>query len=167
MKKITFKCKNKDSEIMGIVICILLFIAGWLISSAIARSYGDNIGVTVLIPVAFLVCGVVYMSKQKKIPQGEGTAQFSDSGRVKLTFGGRSAIFDCKDVKNVYYTRDTLTNDAIGNGYVMVIKLPHKSYKLFSEELTGGRTGFENTELYEVYVELKKRMDDKSDGKSQ
>lgn len=158
MKKITFKCKNKDSEIISISICVLMFVTGWLISSAIARSYGDSFGVTVIIPVAFLVCGVVFMSKHRKKPQDDGTAQFSDSGKIKLTFGGRSAIFECKDIKNVYYTRDTLTNEAIGNGYIMIIKLPHKSYKIFSEELTDGRIGFENTELYNVYVELKKRI---------
>ncbi len=157
MKKITFKCKNKDSEIISIIICILLFITGWLVSSAIARSMGNNFGVTVLIPVAFLVCGVVFMSKRKNHANNEGTAMFSKSGKVKLTFGGRSAIFDCKDVKNVYYTRDTLTNDAIGNGYVMIIKLPFKSYRLFSEDCVAG--GFEDTELYAVYLELKRWTD--------
>ncbi|MDD6396350.1 MAG: hypothetical protein PUB37_09275 [Firmicutes bacterium] len=156
MKTITFKCKNKDSEIINIIVCILLFIVGWLLSSAIARSIGDSLGVTVLIPVAFLVCGVVMMSKRKNQANGEGTAQFSKSGKVKLTFGGRSAIFECRDVKNVYYTRDTMTNDAIGNSYVMVIKLPFKSYRLFSENSDGG--GFEDTELYAVYLELKKRI---------
>ena len=50
MKKITFQCKNKDSEILGIVICILLFLAGWLISSAIARTYGSSILITVGVP---------------------------------------------------------------------------------------------------------------------
>lgn len=158
MKKITFKCKNRDDEILGIIICILLFLAGWMISSAIARTYGDNLFVTVAIPTAFLVCGVVFMNRRNKERTDQGTAQFSDSGRVKLTFGGRSAIFDCKDVKNIYYMRDTLTNDAIGNGYILVIKLPFKSYRLFSEELTQGITGFENTELYAVYLELKDRL---------
>lgn len=158
MKKITFKCKNKDYEIIGIIICILLFLTGWIVSSAIARSFGDNVFLTVAIPTAFLVCGVVFMNKHSKAQGDKGTAQFSDSGRVKLTFGGRSAIFDCKDVKNVYYMRDTLTNDAIGNGYILVIQLPWKSYRLFSEELTQGITGFENTELYAVYLELKDRL---------
>lgn len=158
MKKIIFKCKNKDYEIIGIIICILLFLTGWIISSAIARTFGDNLFVTVAIPTAFLVCGVVFMNKQNKAQGGEGTAQFSDSGKVKLTFGGREAIFDCKDVQNVYYMRDTLTNDATGNGYILVIKLPFKSYRLFSEELTQGITGFENTELYAVYLELKDRL---------
>lgn len=157
MKKITFKCKNKDSEIMSIVVCILLFIAGWLVSSAIARSIGDSFGITVIIPAAFLVCGVVFMSKRKKIPQEDGTAQFSSSGRVKLTFGGRSAIFDCKDIKNLHYTRDTITNDAVGNTYVMVIKLPFKSYRIFVEADESG--GFESTELYPVYSALKERME--------
>lgn len=166
MKKITFKCKNKDSEIMNIVICILLFMAGWLVSSVIARSYGDSLWVTVLIPVAFLVCGVVLLSKHKKEPQGDGMAQFSDSGKIKLTFGGRAVIFDSKDIKNVYYTRDTLTNDATGNGYIMLIKLRHKTYKLFSEELIGCE-GFENTELYAVYTELRDRMEANQNGQTE
>lgn len=160
MKKITFKCKNKDYEIIGIVICILLFLAGWIVSSAIARTFGDNLFVTVAIPTAFLVCGVVFMNRHNKSQSGEGIAQFSDSGRVRLTFGGQSVIFDCRDITNVYYTRDTLTNDAIGSGYILVIKMPFKSYRLFSEELTQGITGFENTELYSVYLELKVRMSD-------
>lgn len=146
---------------MSIIICILLFMTGWLVSAAIARSFGDSLGVTVLIPVAFLVCGVVFMSKRKHHANGEGTAQFSDSGKVKLTFGGRSAIFECKDVKNVYYTRDTLTNEAVGNSYVMVVKLPFKSYRLFSEDCAKG--GFEATELYAVYLEIKKRMGDSNE----
>ena len=159
MKKISFKCKNKDSEILGIVICILLFLAGWLISSAIARTYGDNLFVTVAIPIAFLVCGVVYMSRRKSSAAGEnGTAEFADSGRVRMTFGGRRVIFDCKDVKNVSYTRDTLTNDAIGNSYILIIRLPFRSYRLFSEELPQGVTGFENTGLYRLYTELSERM---------
>lgn len=157
MKKITFKCKNKDSEIINIIVCILLFVVGWILSAVIARSIGDSLGVTVLIPAAFLVCGVVLMSKRKNQANGEGTAQFSKSGKVKLTFGGRSAIFECKNVRNVYYTRDTFTNNAIGNSYVMVIKLPLKSYRLFSEDCAEG--SFEDTELYAVYLELKKRMD--------
>ena len=165
MKKISFKCKNKDSEIISIIICILLFMAGWLISSAIARSMGDSFWVTFIIPVAFLACGVVFMSKRKKLPQGDGTAQFSSSGRVKLTFGGRSAIFDCKDIKNLHYTRDTLTNDAVGNTYVMVIKLPFKSYRIFAEADENG--SFEGTELYAVYTALKEQMDGTSDGKSE
>ena len=159
MKRITFKCKNKDSEILGIVICILLFLAGWMISSAIARSYGNSILITVGVPVAFLVCGVVYMSRRRKSAEcQEGKAEFAESGRVRLTFGGRSVIFDIKDVKNVSYTRDTLTNDAIGNGYIMTIKLPFRSYRIFSEELPQGVTGFENTGLYELYTELAERV---------
>ena len=158
MKKITFKCKNRDYEIFGIIICILLFLAGWIVSSAIARNFGDNLFITIGIPAAFLICGVVFVNKRDKSQNSDGVAQFSDSGKVKLTFGGRSVIFDCKDVKNVYYTRDTLTNDAIGNGYILVIKLPFKSYRLFSEELTQGIIGFENTELYAVYLELKDRL---------
>ena len=159
MKRITFKCKNKDSEILGIVICILLFLAGWMISSAIARSYGNSILITVGVPVAFLVCGVVYMSRRRKSAEcQEGKAEFAESGRVRLTFGGRSVIFDIKDVKNVSYTRDTLTNDAIGNGYIMTIKLPFRSYRIFSEELPQGVTGFENTGLYELYIELAERV---------
>ena len=159
MKKITFQCKNKDSEILGIVICILLFLAGWLISSTIARTYGSSILITVGVPVAFLVCGVVYMSRRRKSAEGqEGKAEFAESGRVRLTFGGRSVIFDMKDVKNVSYTRDTLTNDAIGNGYIMTIKLPFRSYRIFSEELPQGVTGFENTGLYELYTELAERV---------
>ncbi len=166
MKKISFKCKNKDSEILGIVICILLFLAGWLISSAIARTYGDNLFVTVAIPIAFLVCGVVYMSRRKSSAAGEnGTAEFADSGRVRMTFGGRRVIFDCKDVKNVSYTRDTFTNDAIGSGYIMTIRLPFRSYRVFSEELPQGASGFENTELYAVYHELAERV--KTYGKSE
>ena len=159
MKKITFQCKNKDSEILGIVIYILLFLAGWMISSAIARSSGNSILITVGVPVAFLVCGVVYMSRRRKSAEGqEGKAEFAESGRVRLTFGGRSVIFDMKDVKNVSYTRDTLTNDAIGNGYIMTIRLPFRSYRIFSEELPQGVTGFENTGLYELYTELAERV---------
>lgn len=158
LKTITFKCKNKDDEILGIVICILMFLAGWIISSAIARSYGDNLFVTVAIPAVFLICGVVFMSRRNKVQKEDGVAQFSDSGKVRLIFGGRSVIFDCKDIKNIHYTRDTLTNDAIGNGYILVIKLPFRSYRIFSEELTQGVTGFENTELYAVYLELKDRI---------
>lgn len=159
LKTITFRCKNKDSEITGIVICILLFLAGWLISSAIARNYGDSVFVTVAVPVAFLVCGVVYMSRRGKNGSGqEGKAEFAGSGRVRLTYGGRSVIFDIKDVKNVSYTRDTLTNDAIGNGYIMTIKLPFRSCRIFSEELPQGVSGFENTELYALYTELAGRM---------
>ncbi len=159
VKTITFKCKNKDYEIAGIIVCILLFLAGWILSSAIARHLGNNLFVTVAIPVAFLVCGVVLMNKRGGVGlKNEGVAQFSDSGRVRLTFGGRSVIFDCKDVKNIYYTRDTLTNDAIGNGYILAIKLPYRTLRLFSEELTQGMTGFENTELYAVYLELKDRV---------
>ena len=158
MKTISFRCKNKDNEILGIVICILLFLAGWMVSSAIARSYGDNLFVTVAIPLLFLICGVVYMSKKNKTGREEGIAQFSDSGRVRLVFGGRSVIFDSRNVKKLYYTRDTLTNDAVGNGYVLIIRLPYRSYRIFSQELTQGVTGFENTELYAVYLELKDRM---------
>lgn len=159
MKKITFQCKNKDSEILGIVICILLFLAGWLISSAIARSSGSSVFVTVGVPVAFLVCGVMYMSRRKKSDDGQdGKAEFAESGRVRLTFGGRSVIFDVKDVKNVSYTRDTLTNDAIGNGYIMTVRLPLRSYRIFSEELPQGISGFENTGLYELYSELAGRI---------
>ena len=158
MKTISFQCKNRDSEILGIVICILLFLAGWMVSSAIARAYGDNLLVTVAIPVLFLICGVVYMSKKNKTARENGTAQFSDSGRVRLLFGGRSVIFDCKNVKKVYYTRGTLTNDAAGNGYILVIQLPYHSYRIFSQELTQDTIGFENTELYPVYLELKDRM---------
>ena len=155
LKRITFKCKNKDSEIIGIVICILLFLAGWLISSAIARTYGDSIFITVAVPIAFLVCGVVYMSRRRSAAAGqEGKAEFAESGRVRLTFGGRSVIFDSKDVRNVSYTRDTLTNDAIGNGYIMTVKLPFRSVRIFSEELPQGVSGFENTELYALYTEL-------------
>ena len=155
MKTITFKCKNKDSEILGIVICILLFLAGWLISSAIARTYGSSVLITVGVPVAFLVCGVLYMSRRRKYAEGnDGKAEFAGSGRVRLTFGGRRVIFDMNDVKNVSYTRDTLTNDAIGNGYIMTIRLPFRSYRIFSEELPQGVTGFENTGLYELYTEL-------------
>lgn len=165
MKKITFKCKNKDSEIVGIVICILLFLAGWLISSAIARAYGSSVFITVAVPVAFLVCGVVYMSRRRTSADGQtGTAEFAESGRVRLTFGGRSVIFDCKDIKNVSYTRDTLTNDAIGSGYIMTIRLPYRSVKVFSEELPQGITGFENTELYALYAELAGRV--KENGRS-
>lgn len=160
MKTISFRCKNKDNEILGIVVCILLFLAGWMVSSAIARTYGDNLLVTVAIPVLFLTCGVVYMSKKNKTAGEDGTAQFSDSGRVRLCFGGRSVIFDCKDVKNLYYMRDTLTNDAVGNGYILIIKLPYRSYWIFSQELAQGVSGFENTELYAVYLELKDRMND-------
>ncbi len=158
LKTISFQCKNKDSEIAGIVICILLFLAGWMASAAIARAFGDSLPVTVAIPVLFLVCGVVYMSGKNKTPMENGTAQFSDSGRVRMCFGGRSVIFDCKDVKQVYYTRDTLTNDPLGNGYVMVIRLPFRCYRIFSQEPAQGETGFENTELYAVYLELKDRM---------
>ena len=159
MKRITFKCKNKDSEITGIVICILLFLAGWLISSAIARSLGDSVFITVGIPVAFLVCGVIYMSRRRKAADGqEGRAEFAESGRVRLTFGGRSVIFDVRDIRNVSYTRDTLTNDAIGNSYILIIRLPFRSYRLFSEELPQGVTGFENTGLYRLYTELSERM---------
>lgn len=165
MKRITFKCKNKDSEITGIVICILLFLAGWLISSAIARSFGDSVFITVALPIAFLVCGVVYMSRRRKAAGQEGTAEFAGSGRVRLTFGGRSVIFDLKDVKNVSYTRDTLTNDAIGNGYIMTVKLPLRSYRIFSEELPQGVTGFENTGLYELYKEFVGRI--KQNGESE
>ena len=159
MKKITFQCKNKDSEILGIVICILLFLAGWLISSTIARTYGSSILITVGVPVAFLVCGVVYMSRRRKSAEGqEGKAEFAESGRVRLTFGGRSVIFDCKDIQNVSYTRDTLTNDATGNSYIMTIRLPHRSCRVFSEELPQGVSGFENTELYNLYTELAGRV---------
>ena len=160
MKKITFRCKNKDSEITGIVICILLFLAGWLISSAIARSFGDSVFITVAVPIAFLVCGVVYTSRRKSsASEGEtGTAEFAESGRVRLTFGGRSVIFDCKDIQNVSYTRDTLTNDATGNSYIMTIRLPHRSCRVFSEELPQGVSGFENTELYNLYTELAGRV---------
>ena len=63
-----------------------------------------------------------------------------------------------KAVKNVSYTRDTLTNDAIGNGYIMTIRLPFRSYRIFSEELPQGVTGFENTGLYELYTELAERV---------
>ena len=78
MKTITFRCKNKDSEITGIVICILLFLAGWMISSAIARSSGSSVFVTVGVPVAFLVCGVMYMSRRKKSDDGQdGKAELS------------------------------------------------------------------------------------------
>ena len=165
MKKITFRCKNKDSEIAGIVICILLFLAGWLISSAIARFYGDSVFITVAVPVAFVVCGVVYMSRRKTSADGQtGTAEFAESGRVRLTFGGRSVIFDCKEIKNVSYTRDTLTNDAIGSGYIMTIRLPHRSVRIFSEELPQGVSGFENTGLYHLYAELAGRV--KSHGQS-
>jgi hypothetical protein len=164
MNKLTFRCKNKDSEIAGIVICILLFLTGWLISSAIARVCGDSLFVTVAVPVAFLVCGVVYMSRRKSASSEEqtGTAEFAESGRVRLTFGGRSVIFDCKDIMNVSYTRDTLTNDAIGNSYIMTIRLPHRSYRIFSEELPAGVSGFENTGLYRLYTELAERV--KSNG---
>lgn len=159
MKKITFQCKNKDSEIIGIVICILLFLAGWLISSAIARAYGNHVMITVGVPVAFLICGVVYMSRRRKSEEGQnGKAEFAESGRVRLTFGGRSVIFDIKDVKNVSYTRDTLTNDAIGTGYLMTIRLPFRSYRIFSEELPQGVSGFENTGLYDLYTELARRV---------
>ena len=143
LKTISFQCKNKDSEIAGIVICILLFLAGWMASAAIARAFGDSLPVTVAIPVLFLVCGVVYMSGKNKTPMENGTAQFSDSGRVRM---------------QVYYTRDTLTNDPLGNGYVMVIRLPFRCYRIFSQEPAQGETGFENTELYAVYLELKDRM---------
>lgn len=158
MKNITFKCKSKDHEITSIIICILLFIAGWMVSSAIARTFGDNLFITVAIPTAFLVCGVIFMNKRNKAQSNDGTAQFSDSGKVKLCFGGRSVVFDCKDIRNVYYMRDTLVNDEIGNGYILVIKLPFRSYRIFSESLTQGITGFENTELYAVYLELKDRL---------
>ena len=105
------------------------------------------------------MCGVVYMSRRRKAADGqEGKAEFAESGRVRLTFGGRSVIFDMKDVKNVSYTRDTLTNDAIGNGYIMTIRLPFRSYRIFSEELPQGVTGFENTGLYELYTELAERV---------
>lgn len=166
MKKITFRCRNKDSEITGIVICILLFLAGWLISSAIARAYGDSVFITVAVPIAFLVCGVVYMSRRRKASDGNsGTAEFAGSGRVRLTYGGRSVIFDLRDVRNVSYTRDTLTNDAIGNSYVMTVRLPFRSYRIFSEELPQGMSGFENTGLYELYTELAERTRD--NGKSE
>lgn len=166
MKKITFKCKNKDSEIFGIVICILLFIAGWLISSVIARTYGGGVIITVGLPVAFLVCGVVYMSRRRNTAEGqEGKAEFAESGRVRLTVGGRSVIFRMKDVKNVSYTRDTLTNDATGRGYIMTVRLPLCSYRIFSEELPEGINGFENTELYALYTELAGRV--KSNGQSE
>lgn len=158
MKTITFKCKNKDYEILGIVICIMLFLAGWIVSSAIARHFGNYLLITVGIPVLFLTCGVVYMNRNNAAQRGEGSAKFADSGDVKLTFGGRSVIFTCQDVKNVYYMRDTLTNDGTGNGYVLVIRLPHRVYRVFSEELPQGVTGFENTELYAVYLELKDRL---------
>ena len=160
MKKMTFKCKNKDSEIAGIVICILLFMAGWLISSAIARAYGDSVFVSVAVPIAFLVCGVVYMSRRRSAAASgkEGIAEFAESGRVRLTYGGRSVKFDCKDVRNISYTRDTLTNDAVGNGYIMTIRLPLRTYRVFSEELPQGVSGFENTGLYPLYTELAGRI---------
>lgn len=158
MKTISFQCKNRDGEILGIVICILLFLAGWMVSSAIARTFGDNLFVTVAIPLMFLTCGVVYISKKSKAVKEDGTAQFSDSGRVRLSFSGRSVIFECKDVKKLYYTRDTLTNEAVNNRYILVIQLPYRSYRLFSQELTPEVTGFENTELFAVYQELKDRM---------
>ena len=130
-----------------------------MISSAIARSSGSSVFVTVGVPVAFLVCGVMYMSRRKKSDDGQdGKAEFAESGRVRLTFGGRSVIFDVKDVKNVSYTRDTLTNDAIGNGYIMTVRLPLRSYRIFSEELPQGISGFENTGLYELYSELAGRI---------
>ena len=160
MKRITFKCRNKDSEIAGIVICILLFLAGWLISSAIARAYGDSLMITVALPVAFLVCGVVYMSRRRASAEDvqTGKAEFAESGRVRLSFGGRSVIFDVRDVKNVFYTRDTFTNEAVGSGYIMTIKLPYRSYRIFSEELPQGASGFESTELYAFYTELAERV---------
>lgn len=158
MKKITFKCRNRDSEILGIVICVLLFLAGWLISSAIARNYGGNVLVTAGIPVAFLVCGVVFLSRRKNTAgDGTGTAEFADSGKVRLTFGGRSVIFDCRDVRNVSYVRDSLATDAAGCGYLMTIRLPLRSLRLFSEELPQNG-GFEDTDLYAVYRELCGRM---------
>ena len=158
MKKITFKCRNRDGEILGIVICVLLFLAGWLISSAIARSYGGGVAVTAGIPVAFLVCGVVLVSRRKNAAgDGTGTAEFAESGRVRLTLGGRSVIFDCRDVRNVTFARDSLANAATGCGYLMTIRLPLRSLRLFSEELPRNG-GFEDTELYEVYKELCGRM---------
>ena len=148
------------------MICILLFLAGWLISSAIARTYGDSVFITVALPIAFLVCGVVYMSRRKASKNGDtGTAEFAESGRVRLTFGGRSVIFDLKDVKNISYSRDTFTNDAIGNGYILTVKLPFRSYRIFSEELPQGLSGFEKTELYALYTELAERT--RENGKSE
>ena len=84
---------------------------------------------------------------------------------MRLTYGGRSVIFDLRDVRNVSYTRDTLTNDAIGNSYVMTVRLPFRSYRIFSEELPQGMSGFENTGLYELYAELAERTRD--NGKSE
>lgn len=160
MKKISFDCKNKDSEIVSIIICILMFIAGWLISSAIARSIGNSFGVTVIIPVLFLICGAVLMSKRKKTNDNKGFAQFSENVKVKITFGGRSVIFSIADIKNIHYTKDTLTNDGYGNTYVLVIRLPYHSYKIYTEAPVG--EGFEQTKLYDVYDEIKTRQGDNS-----
>jgi len=159
LKKITFQCRNRDSEILSIVICVLLFLAGWMIASAIARSYGNNIFVTVAIPVAFLVCGVVYMSRRRNsAADGKGRAEFAGSGRVRLSFGGRSVIFDCRDVRSVSYARDTLTGNSVGNGYILTIKLPFRSYRIFSEETPYGSVEFEDCGLYELYRELSVRV---------
>lgn len=157
-KIITFKCGNRDSEIRGIVICILLFLAGWLIASAIARAYGGSVFVTVAVPVAFLVCGVVYMSRHRQPADGgEGTAEFAESGRVRLTYGGRQMIFDCREIKNVFYTLDTLMSGAIGSRYVLTVRLPFRTCRIYSEELPPGTSGFEKTALYALYTELCER----------
>ena len=159
MKKMTFQCRNRDSEILRIVICILLFLAGWLISSAIARSFGSNLFITVAIPVAFLVCGVMYLSRRKNAAEdGAGTAEFAESGRVRLTFGGRSVIFDCRDVMDVSYARDSLTGGTAGSGYLLTIRLPLRSYRIFSERLPQGTSEFEDCGLYELYSELTARV---------
>ena len=162
MKTVTFQCKNKDYETLAIVVCILLFLAGWVLSSAIARHFGNHMLITVGIPVLFLACGVVYMNRNNIGQREEGIAKFTDSGNVKLTFGGRSVFFRCEDVRNVYYMRDTLTNDAIGNSFVLVIRLPRRVLRVYSEELPQGVTGFEHTGLYAVYRELRERV--RSDG---
>ena len=95
-----------------------------MISSAIARSSGSSVFVTVGVPVAFLVCGVMYMSRRKKSDDGQdGKAEFAESGRVRMT-----------------------------------VRLPLRSYRIFSEELPQGISGFENTGLYELYSELAGRI---------
>ena len=159
MKTISFRCKNKDDEIRSIILCILLFLAGWMLSSAMARHLGENLLVTAGIPAAFLVCGVIWMNRHLKEPVCEGLAQFSDSGRVRLKVGSRTWIFPCANVKNVWYTRDTFANAAMGNGYVLLIRLPLRTIRFFSENPTEG-CGFETTGLYAVYEELTARISD-------
>lgn len=162
MKKISFKCRNRDGEILAIVSCILLFLAGWLISSAISRTYGGNVLVTTLLPLGFLVCGVVYMSRRRKAVQSDdstGTAEFAGSGRIRLTYGGRRVTFDSRDIRSVEYAPDRLSRNTVGECYILTVRLPMRKIRLFSEALPDGATGFESSDLYPVYRELCRRKE--------